>query len=95
MDPTIAGLLNQYALAAFARHGVWQGELETAGRAGANAHQAAMQAITYAGFDSIVQGNSPGLGMAANLAREVPGSNLGPSPSGWVTNPQNNVAPAK
>lgn len=84
MDPTIAGLLNQYSLAAFARHGVWQGELESAARTAGNAHAALMQGISYGGFRSITQGDDPEAGMAYNFGAHVPGSNLGPLPSGAV-----------
>lgn len=82
MDPTIAGLLGQYSLAAYARHAVWQGELESAARIAGNAHTALMQGISYGGFRSITQGDDPEAGMAYNFAREIPGSNLGVGPGG-------------
>jgi len=84
MDPTIAGLLGQYSLAAYARHAVWQGELESAARIAGNAHTALMQGISYGGFRSITSGDDPEQGMAYNFASHVPGSNLGPLPNGTV-----------
>lgn len=68
-------LLEQYALAAFARHQEWQGELSNAGRIAANAHAATMEGIKIGGFRSIIQGDDPETGMAYNFASGVPGSN--------------------
>lgn len=68
-------LLEQYALAAYARHQVWQGELENAQRVSANAHAATMEGIKVGGFRSIIQGDDPETGMAYNFAHGVPGSN--------------------
>lgn len=82
MDPNVSGLLSQYALAAYARHAVWQGELEAAARIAGNAHTALMQGISYGGFRSITQGDDPESGMAYNFAHSIPGSNLGPLPKG-------------
>ena len=68
-------LLEQYALAAYARHQVWQGELESAARIAANEHAATMAGIKVGGFRSIIQGDDPETGMAYNFAAGVPGSN--------------------
>lgn len=84
MNPASAALLEQYALAAFARAQANQGELEAAARIAGNAHTALMQGISYGGFRSITQGDDPEAGMAYNFATHIPGSNLGPLPSGAV-----------
>jgi hypothetical protein len=74
-NDTMEKLLEQYALAAFARHSEWQGELSNAGRISANAHAATMEGIKIGGFRSIIQGDDPETGMAYNFANKVPGSN--------------------
>ena len=84
MNPATAALLEQYALSAYARAQANQGELEQAGRVVGNAHAALMQGISYRGFRSITQGDDPEAGMAYNFASHIPGSNLGPLPSGVV-----------
>lgn len=84
MNPATAALLEQYALSAYARGQANQGELEAAQRIAGNAHAGFMLGASYGGYRSITQGDDPEAGMAYNFAHGIPGSNLGPGPSGKV-----------